>query len=49
MRLIIHNLKALRCHMGIDLRGDDAGVAEHLLDGAKVGSAGEQVGGERVA
>src|SRR5882724_11040189 len=32
----------------IDLGGADAGVAEHLLDGAQVSAAAEQVGGERV-
>lgn len=33
----------------VDLGGGDAFVAEHLLDGAEVCSAFEQVGGERVA
>ena len=33
-------------HMGIDLGGADAGVAEELLDDAQVGSVVKQVGGE---
>jgi hypothetical protein len=34
--------------VGVDLSGGDAGVAEHLLDLAQVGSAHEQVGCETV-
>ena len=33
---------------GVDLGRGDRGVAEHLLDDAEVGAAGEQVGGEAV-
>src|SRR5215218_4783142 len=33
----------------VHLRGRDVGVAEHLLHGAQVAAAGEQVGGEAVA
>ena len=35
--------------MGVDLRRADVGVAEHLLEGAQVAPAGEEVRGERVA
>lgn len=35
--------------MGVDLGGEDALVAEHLLDGAEVGSVLDEVGGEGVA
>ena len=35
--------------MGIDLSGDDVGVAEHHLHRAEIGSAGEQMGGKGVA
>ena len=34
---------------GVYLRGCDRGMAEHLLNGAKVGPAREQVRGEAVA
>ena len=35
--------------MGIDFRRADAGVAEHLLDGEKVGATFEQMCGETVS
>ena len=35
--------------VGVDLRGGDAAVPEHLLDGAQVGAALQQVGGEGMA
>lgn len=35
--------------VGIDLGGGDVGVAEHGLDGAKVGAVHEEIGGEAVA
>ena len=35
--------------VGIDLCGGDALVAEHFLDGAKVGAAFDEVGGEGMA
>lgn len=35
--------------VGIDLGGGDVGVAEHGLDGAKVGTIHEEIGGEAVA
>ena len=36
-------------HVGVDLGGGDAGVAEQGLDHAEVGAVGEEVGGEGVA
>jgi glutamyl-Q tRNA(Asp) synthetase len=36
-------------HMGIDLRGGDVGMAEHLLQAAQVGAAGQQMAGEGMA
>ena len=33
---------------GIDLGRGDRGVAEHFLDDAQIGAAGEEVGGEAV-
>src|SRR5690606_23610914 len=35
--------------MGVDLGGGDIGVAEQRLDDAKIGAAGEEMGGEGVA
>lgn len=35
--------------MDIDLRGRDAFMAQHLLDGTEVGASFKKVGGERVA
>src|SRR2546425_189356 len=37
-----------RVEVRVDLRGDEVGVAEQLLDGPEVGAALEQVGGVRV-
>src|SRR3954454_13655935 len=42
-------LEAVAREVRVHLRGGDVGVAEHLLDGAEVAAAGEQVGGEAVA
>src|SRR5438046_3235083 len=36
-------------YVGVELGGCEVGVAEHLLDGAQVGSPLEEVRGERVA
>ena len=36
-------------YVGVELGRGEVGVAEHLLDGAEVGAALEQMGGERVA
>ena len=35
--------------VGIDLRGGDVGVAKHLLQGAQIGAAIQQVRGKGVA
>src|SRR5687768_14067908 len=40
--------QVLAIHMGVDLRGGDVGVTEHLLNGAQVGAPFEQMGGEGV-
>src|SRR3712207_1441404 len=42
-------LEALGREVRVELGGGDVGVAEHLLDGAEVAPAGEQVRRERVA
>src|SRR5439155_3198999 len=39
----------LLVHVGVELGGGDAGVAQHLLDGAQIGPAAQQVGGKGVA
>ncbi|MPN50692.1 hypothetical protein SDC9_198324 [bioreactor metagenome] len=41
-------LEPLIAHMGVDLRGRQRGMAEHLLDAAQVGSAFQQMGGHRM-
>ena len=41
-------LQAVRREVGVELRGGDVGVAEHLLQAAQVAAAGEQVRRERV-
>ena len=42
-------LEAREIDVGVNLRGADAGVAEHFLHLAQVGAAGQQVRGETVA
>lgn len=42
----MHFLQPRVIHVGVELRGGDAGVAEHFLDVPQVGSTGEQVRGE---
>ena len=42
-------LQALRGHMGVDLRGGEARVPQHVLDAAQIGAALQKVGGEGVA
>src|SRR3954453_13272350 len=49
VRLEVDLLEALAGEVRVHLRGRDIGVAEHLLDGAQVAAAGEQVGREAVA
>src|SRR6476646_8972992 len=48
MILLMHLPEVLPIDMGVNLRGRDIGVAEHLLNRAQVRAALEQVGGERV-
>ena len=46
MELPVDGLQTGGVHMGVDLRRRDVGVAEHFLNDAQVGPAGEQMGGE---
>src|SRR5205807_1350533 len=48
VELAVDGLEAVAVHVGVVLRGADAGVAEQLLHRAQVGPAGEQVRGEAV-
>lgn len=48
MGLVVGALQALGGDVGIDLGGDQMGVAEHLLHRAEIGPGVEQVGGEAV-
>src|SRR4051812_2712111 len=48
MRLEIQLASPPIGYVGVELGGGEVGVAEHLLDRAKVGSAFQQVRGERV-
>lgn len=46
MKLLV-NLFELRIrHVGVDLCGRDGGVTEELLDGADIGTVGEECSGE---
>ena len=49
MELPVHLLEVPAIDVGVDLRRRDAGVAEHLLDGAEVRAAFEEVRREGVA
>jgi hypothetical protein len=49
VRGVVDVLEALGRQVGVHLRRGDVGVPEHLLQGAQVAAAREQVGGERVA
>ena len=49
MEALVYLPQALPRDVGVDLGGGDVGVAEHELDGAQVGAAFDQVGGEGVA
>ena len=48
MKLAVHRLEPLLVDVGVNLRGRDVGVAEHLLDDPQVRAIAEQVGGEAV-
>ena len=49
MRLEVRVLEAVGRQVGVELRGRDVGVAEHLLQRAQVAAARQQVRRERVA
>src|SRR5437762_8333399 len=49
MRLFVDGPQASGADVGVDLGGDEALVAEELLDAADVGAAVEQVRGKAVA
>jgi hypothetical protein len=49
MKLTVNVLETFPVEVGVELRGHDGGVAEHLLHGAQVGPAGQEMGRERVA
>src|SRR4029079_19703570 len=49
MELTMYRSKIFAIHVRIDLRRRDVRVPEHLLDGAEVGAAFEEMGGEGVA
>ena len=48
MKLLVHRLQPRRIDVGVDLRGGDAGVAEHFLHLPQIGAAGQHVRGETV-
>ena len=48
MILPVHRPEVLPIHMSVDLRGGKVGVAQHLLHGAEIRPALQQVGGEAV-
>jgi hypothetical protein len=49
MRLLVGRFQVRRAHVRVDLRRDQAFVAEEFLDAADVGAAVEEVRGEAVA
>lgn len=49
MKLFVHLVEPLVGDVGVNLRGGDGGVAEHLLDRTDVGTINEQLSGEGVA
>src|SRR5690606_41980583 len=49
VRLGVGGPQPFRGDVGVPLGGGQGGVTEHLLDGAQVGAAGEQVGRRAVA
>jgi hypothetical protein len=48
MELAVHTSKILTIHVGVDLRGGNIGVTEHLLHRTQVGAALQQMGRKRV-
>lgn len=49
MKLLVNLMKQRAVNVGVNFRGDDRCVAEHLLDRSQVGATFEQVGCEGVA
>ena len=49
MCLPVNFLKSFDSHLGVYLGGDQAGVAEHLLHAAQVGTGIKQMRGKRMA
>lgn len=48
MELLVHLAEPAVGHMGVDLRGTDAGVTEQFLNDAQVRAMFEEMGGEAV-
>jgi hypothetical protein len=48
MEFLVDTAETLGLDVGVDLGGGEAGVTEHLLDDAEVGSMGEEMGGKGV-
>lgn len=48
MKLVVDLFEVGVGHVGVDLGSGDVGVAEHGLDGTKIGAVHEEVGGETV-
>ena len=49
MKFLIDGFQAIMVDMGIDLSRADISMTEHLLEGAQVGPAREQMGSEAVS
>ncbi len=48
MKLPVNLLEPGLVDMGVNLRGRETGMPEHLLDRAQVSSVAEQMGGKRM-
>lgn len=48
MKLFMHLAQLFVGEMGVNLRGRDGSVAKHVLHGAEVRAAEEEVGGKRM-
>ena len=49
MMPFVHRFQPAVFHVCVNLRGADAGVSKHFLQGANLGAAGEHVRGETVS